>query len=121
MIWTSTLYLVFFLFGALVGLYAPVMCLYLLKIWRSRPTWQNSLWEVSKRLVICVIGFLVLVVVGYLFGNALLKATPNPSDNVFGFLGLGFLIGLIGGTLVIVRAIWRARRRPTAAISTASR
>jgi hypothetical protein len=118
MIRTSTLYVVFFLLGALVGLYLPVVCLYLAKIWRTRLTWQSALWDVFKRVVICAIGFLALCVVGFLFGDRLLKSTPNPSDNVFGFLGLGFLLGLIGGTLAVVRAIWRARQQPSASIST---
>ena len=115
MIWTPTLYLVFFLLGALAGLYAPVMCLYLLTVWRSHTTWQSALWEVCKKMVICAAGFLALCVVGYLCGNSMLKATTNPSDNVFGFLALGFLLGLMSGTLAVVRAIWRARRRSTVA------
>jgi predicted acylesterase/phospholipase RssA len=113
MIWTPTLYLVFFLLGTLVGLYAPVMGLYLLKVWRSHATWRSALWDVCKKLVICAAGFVALCVVGYLCGNRLLEATTNPSDNVFGFLGLGFLLGLIAGTLAVVRAIWQARRRST--------
>ena len=121
MIWTTTLYLVFFLLGALVGLYAPVMCLYLLTVWRAHTTWRSALWDVTKKVVIGAAGFLALCVVGYLCGNSMLKATTNPSDNVFGFLALGFLLGLISGTVAVVLAVWRARRRSTVTLSATPR
>jgi hypothetical protein len=111
MIWTSTISILLFLFGALIGIYLPAVVLYSVTIWRSSSSWQSGMWKLTRTLLVALIGFFVLYALISHFAVALLGPKPTTTIELLGFFVLGGMVGLMGGSWITWRAIKRSKRR----------
>ena len=111
MIAISTLNVILFFLGTLIGLYLPAVVMFLWIRWQSNTTTREKAGYLAKRISLSILGlFAIFGFLGFFLDEVLgFGSKPVPEENVF-WLGLGVLSGLALGIWIALLALRRRKR-----------
>jgi MFS family permease len=101
----STLQLVYFVSGVLVGIYLPLAGLHLLRTFSRTPFGFRLVWQASLRVAFVLFGFLLFSVAF----TALQESFREGSTNInAAWLGWGAIFGFFAGAILFFAGVWKA-------------
>ena len=108
MLTSFTLKLLFFVCGVLLGIYLPLVGLYLLHFIRKTPFGFRLVWTASLRVISVLLGLVVLsIAVGMLvdfIGQSEYRLKYSA------WLGWGVIFAFFAGTILFFVGVWKAWR-----------
>jgi hypothetical protein len=113
MLSSSTLSILNFVFGVVLGIYLPLACLYLLHFFRKSQFGFRLVWTAGLRLLVVVFGALLVLFILGLAADFLSGGEQTKEQNAL-WLGLGTIFSFLGGTVLFfigIRRGWKARAR----------
>jgi hypothetical protein len=107
MLTSSTLTLLNFLSGVLIGIYLPLVGLYFLRFVRKTPFGFRLVWKATLGVVLVLFGFFSLLVALVALLDSLGGLRPESSSDWFGF---GVIFAFFTGTILFSAGLWKAWR-----------
>jgi hypothetical protein len=108
-----TLDILNFAFGAVIGIYLPLACLYLFQFFRKSSVGFRLVWTASLRLLAVVLGALLLFLILGVAADFLGGGEQQEAESVM-WLGFGAIFSFLGGTVLFFIGLirgWKAHTR----------
>jgi hypothetical protein len=107
MLTSSTLNLLNFVFGVVIGIYLPLASLSLFSFFRKTRIGFRLILAASLRLLMLLFGFF-LVIAALGLSADFLQGSEKPEEHAL-WLGLGIIVAFLAGTVLFLVGLWKAR------------